>query len=156
MTTDWESRHVKDTSECDSRLGVTSRKDTLECDSRLWMTSRERHPSGNYIIKFSGWSGKLWVFRKWSIYFPPFPSNPNVLLTEARHTLSTSRCTTAKVEPQMPLCISFTCTNPPNHWESRVERDPVLILITLVWHSHTWYPDLLCLSTKNPLLLPTI
>ena len=73
---------------------------------------------------------------------------------ETRLKQFSSRCTTTKVVLQTSLCLPPFALIHRKLRKVESEHVPSLILVTPTWQSQAWYPVLLWLLMKEPILLP--
>ena len=110
--------------------------------------------SGFFIPKFFKRFLNYQVLRQTCICFLPMPPTTPIYSLASRSLQSRDRCNDTKLEHRSSLCIF------PFSMISRVllkikqECVPLLILIAPVWSTQPWYPELLNLCVREPVLLP--
>ena len=80
-------------------------------------------------------------------------SAPSVLFLEKRPLESGNRCISTKLDKSKGICISPFCL--VGRFPKKVKKEQAsLLLVAPAWQSQAWYPCLLQMSIKNPILLP--
>ena len=80
-------------------------------------------------------------------------SAPTLLLLENRSLDSGKRCISTNLEESKGICISPLF--PSGSSSEKVQKEQAsFILVALAYQSQAWYPCLLQISIKNPILLP--
>ena len=91
--------------------------------------------------------------RDRSICFLVVQSAPGLLLMEARPSLALDALQQTWSHKHLYAFPPFSLIHRVKR-KVELEKVPSLILIAPTWQSQTWYPELIRLSMKNPLLLP--